>query len=137
MQDSVRTVLVVEDDDGIRNLLRTLFRLAGFDVISCQDGSEALDLLQARGGNVHLMVTDINLGPAMDGIELAESLRAIHPSIKILYISGREEDVRIEREVASGLAHFVMKPFTPRSLIEKAKAILDSVPVTASASASR
>ena len=134
MQDSVRTVLVVEDEDGIRNLLRTLFRLAGFDVISCQDGSEALDLLQARGGNVHLMVTDINLGPAMDGIELAESLRAIHPSIKILYISGREEDERMDREIASGLAQFVMKPFTPRGLIEKARGILATVPVTVSSS---
>jgi two-component system, cell cycle sensor histidine kinase and response regulator CckA len=134
MQDSVRTVLVVEDEDGIRSLLRTLFRLAGFDVISCQDGAEALDLLHARGGNVHLMVTDINLGPSMDGIELAESLRAIHPSLKVLYISGQDEEERMDREVAAGLAHFVMKPFTPRGLIEKAKAILASVPVTASSS---
>ena len=130
MQDTVHTVLVVEDEDGVRNLIRTLFRLAGFDVLSCQDGPEALDLMQTRGGNIHLLVTDINLGPDMDGMELAEDLRALHPSLKVLYISGREEEERLGREVAGGLASFLMKPFTPRSLTEKAKAMLSLVPIT-------
>jgi two-component system cell cycle sensor histidine kinase/response regulator CckA len=134
MQDLVRTVLVVEDEDGVRNLIRTLFRLEGFDVLSCQDGPEALDLMSARGGNIHLVVTDINMGPYMDGFELAESLRAVYPSVKILYISGQEEEERMVREVARGQAFFLMKPFTPRSLTEKAKAILAMAPLTSASS---
>jgi DNA-binding NtrC family response regulator len=130
MQDSVRTVLVVEDEDGIRNLMRTLFRLAGFEVLSCQDGPEALDLMRARGGNIHLVVTDVNLGLEMDGIEMAENLRAMHPGVKILYISGDDGQDRIGREVSEGRAHFLMKPFTPRGLTDKALAILAQDPIT-------
>ncbi|MDB5104149.1 MAG: Hybrid sensor histidine kinase [Fibrobacteres bacterium] len=135
MQDMIRTVLVVEDEDGVRNLLRTLFRLAGFEVLSCQDGMEALDLMHARGGNVHLLVTDINLGPAMDGIELAESLRAIHPCLKTLYISGEDEQDRLVREIATGQSQFLMKPFRTRDLTDKALEIL--APAIAAVTVSR
>ena len=128
MQDSIRTVLVVEDEDGVRNLIRTLLRLSGFDVLACQNGEEALDLMRARDGKVNLVVTDINLGPDMDGIEMAESLRAIYPSLKVLYISGMEEQDRIVHEVAGGQASFLMKPFTPSGLREKAEAMLSLVP---------
>ena len=134
MQDTIRTVLVVEDEDGIRNLIRTLFRLAGFDVISCQDGFEALDLMRARGGNVQLLITDINLGPDMDGIELAESLRAIHPSLKTLFISGEEDHERLGPEIASGLSHFLMKPFKTRDITDKALEILSSAVATVTSS---
>lgn len=130
MEDSVRTILVVEDDDGVRNLIRTLLRLAGFEVVSCQDGSEALDLMAVRGGNIHLMVTDVNLGPDMDGVEMAEHLRTRHPSLKVLYISGAEEQERLRDEIACGRAHFMMKPFTPRGLTETAKSILAGRSVT-------
>jgi CheY-like chemotaxis protein len=132
MQDSVRTVLVVEDEDTVRNLLRTLLRLAGFEVLSCQDGSEALDLLAARGGEVNLLVTDIHLGPDMDGFELADALRARQPSLKVLYISGQDEEDRIAQEVTGGSAHFLLKPFTPRKFTEKAKELV-AMPATAGA----
>jgi CheY-like chemotaxis protein len=131
MQDTVRTVLVVEDEDGVRNLIRTLLRLAGYDVLSCQDGPEAIDLLNARGGNIHLVVTDINLGPIMDGVELAENLRSLFPAIKVLYISGRDEEERLAREIATGQAWFLMKPFTPRALAEQVKSILAGVAAAA------
>ena len=131
MQDMVRTVLVVDDEDAVRNLLRMLFRLAGFEVLSCASGAEALDLLRERGGNIHLAVTDINLDPQMDGIELAGCLRAIHPSLKVLYISGLEEQERLGAELASGNSYFLMKPFKAKDLTEKAREILSSVAATA------
>lgn len=132
MQDTVQTVLVVDDDDGVRNLMRMLFRLAGFNVLSCESGAEALDLLRERGGNIQLAVTDINLDPQMDGIELAGNLRALHPSLKILYISGMEEEERLVAELASGNSYFLMKPFKARDLTDKAREILSAVPATAS-----
>ena len=132
MQDTVRTVLVVDDEDVVRNLLRMLFRLAGFEVLSCASGAEALDLLRERGGNIHLAVTDINLDPQMDGIELAGSLRAIHPSLKVLFISGLEEQERLGAELASGNSYFLMKPFKARDLTGKALEILSGTAATAS-----
>jgi DNA-binding response OmpR family regulator len=129
MQDTARTVLVVEDDDGVRSLIRTLFRLEGFDVLSSQDGEEALDLARTRNGAIGLVITDINLGPDMDGLELAAGLRAIHPFTKVLYISGQDEDERLRPELALGLSGFLMKPFTPRSLTEKARSLLASLPL--------
>jgi two-component system cell cycle sensor histidine kinase/response regulator CckA len=132
MLDTIQTVLVVDDEDGIRNLIRTLFRLEGYEVLSCASGMEALDLLGARGGRVHLLVTDINLDPLMDGTELADSLRALQPSIKVLYISGMEEMERYGAEVASGRAHFLMKPFKAKDITAKAREILSAVSVPAS-----
>jgi len=130
MMDTMHTVLIVDDEDVIRNLIRTLFRLAGYEVLSCQSGLEALELMQARGGNVHLLVTDINLDPIMDGVELAESLRAFYPAIKVLFISGMEDRERLGDELASGRAHFLAKPFRPRDLTDKADEILSGSSAT-------
>ncbi len=124
MHDSIKTVLVVEDEDAVRGLLRTLLRLAGYSVLTCSDGAEALDLMAARGGVVHLLITDINLGPDMDGIELAEALRAAQTGMKVLYISGHEEPDRLAPSLASGSARFLMKPFTPGAFRESTSALL-------------
>lgn len=124
MHETVYTVLIVDDDDGVRNLIRTLLRLSGIEALSCQDGEEALDLLRARGGTIQLVISDVNLGPAMDGIELAENLRALYPSLKTLYISGREDEERLNREVENGTAFFLAKPFRPRTLVENVQFIL-------------
>jgi two-component system, cell cycle sensor histidine kinase and response regulator CckA len=131
MSDTLHTVLIVDDEDAVRNLIRTLFRLAGYEVLSCPSGPEALDLMAARGGNVHLLVTDINLGPLMDGIELAESLRAFYPALKVLYISGMEERERLDPELAGGRAHFLQKPFKTREITAKADEMLSRSTVTA------
>lgn len=130
-QDTVKTVLVVEDEDAVRNLLRTLLRLAGYEVLSCQDGDEAVDLLEARGGEVNLLITDINLGRGLDGFAVAEALRARQPSLKVLYISGEDEEGRVSREMASGASHFLVKPFTPRAFTERVRLFLDAVPAPA------
>jgi two-component system, cell cycle sensor histidine kinase and response regulator CckA len=132
MQDTVQTVLVVDDEEGIRNLMRMLFRLAGYNVLSCASGAEALDLLRERGGNIQLAITDINLDPGMDGIELAGNLRAIFPSLKVLYISGLEDQERLGAELASGNAYFLMKPFKAKELTGMAREILSAIAATAS-----
>ena len=132
-QDSVTTVLVVDDEDAVRSLLRTLLRLAGYEALACRDGAEALDLLAARGGDVQLLITDINLGPDMDGFELADALRASQPALKVLFISGDEAE-RAGREMASGHTQFLAKPFTPRAFTDTARALLAAANITVSAS---
>lgn len=120
MQDSVRTVLVIEDEDSVRNLLRTMLRLAGYEALSCRDGDEALDLMEARGGTIHLLITDVNLGSGPDGFETAERLRERQPSLKVLFISGEDEGVAAARGRAPRPSddRFLPKPFTPKEFGE-------------------
>ena len=117
MQDTVRTVLVIEDEDAVRHLLRTMLRLAGYEALSCRDGDEALDLMEARGGTVHLLITDLNLGNGPDGFEIAGKLRERQPSLKVLFISGEDEGGRAmrDREPGSSEDFFLPKPFTPKA----------------------
>lgn len=131
MQASVQTVLVIEDDDAVRSLLRTLLRLSGYEVLSCQQGAEALDLMEARGGTVQLLITDVNLGAGMDGFEAAECLRLRHPGLKVLYMSGEEEADRHSGSASRGSDRFIMKPFTPRAFIAETAELLRSVSANA------
>ena len=131
MEDTVRTILVIEDEDGVRNLLRTLLRLSGYEVVSCQDGPDALDLMEARGGSLHLLITDVNLGSGMDGFEAADRLRARQPGLKVLYMSGRDEsEAREGRSLGTGDG-FLPKPFTPRGFTDTVARMLR--PVSANA----
>lgn len=131
MEDTVRTILVIEDEDGVRNLLRTLLRLSGYEVVSCQDGPDALDLMEARGGSLHLLITDVNLGSGMDGFEAAARLRDRQPDLKVLYMSGRDEsEAREGRPLGAGDA-FIAKPFTPRGFTDTVARMLR--PVSANA----
>lgn len=120
------TVLVVEDNDTVRKLMGMLFRLDGFEVVACADGAQALECMRG-GAGAHLVVTDLNLGPDMDGIELAESMRAVFPSIRILYVSGDTESERLRSEILSGHAAFLLKPFKPQDLTRTARALLQGV----------
>ena len=131
MQDTVQTVLVIEDEDTVRALLRTLLRLAGYEVLTCQQGDEAVDLMEARGGSIQLLITDVNLGAGMDGFEAAERLRARQPLLKVLFMSGEEEADRPERNAAAASEHFLLKPFTPRAFGDAVRALL--LPVKANA----
>ena len=130
MQDTVQTILVIEDEDAVRHLLRTLLRLAGYEVLSCQDGAEALDLMEARGGTIQLLITDVNLGAGMDGFEAAQALRSRMPSLKVLYMSGEEGADPLAGH--AGIAErFLLKPFTPRSFTDAVRTML--IPVSENA----
>lgn len=126
MTDFKPTVLVVEDEEGVRNLIVTILRLSGYDAIHCSDVVEALDLLAVHGNYIQLMVTDVNLGPDLGGIDLARGLRIPYPHLRVLYVSGLVEEGPVSTEVNGGHAAFLAKPFTPKTLIEKVKAVLST-----------
>jgi DNA-binding response OmpR family regulator len=125
MQDLKQTILVVEDDDGIRTLIATILRLSGYDVIAFADGDEALEKLRERSQTVHLLITDIDLGPFMDGLELAQGLRTLFPSVQVLYITGLSDRQEMLLEINQGQAGFLSKPFKPSTLTGKVHAMLN------------
>src|SRR4051812_36313855 len=82
-----KRVLVVEDEPGVRSVMKAMLLEAGFEVIVAKDGASALHELWKRGGNVQMLVTDVDMG-RMNGMELAESVRSEYPALPILFISG-------------------------------------------------
>lgn len=122
--DARPLILLVEDEDGIRSLISTLLRFSGFDVLGCGDGEEALEIAKAQGMRIRLVLTDVNLGWNRSGLDLAHDLRILLPSIPILYISGREDEAEVIREVDEGRASFLAKPFTPKSLTGMVSALV-------------
>jgi two-component system cell cycle sensor histidine kinase/response regulator CckA len=110
------TVLVVEDDDALRDLVRVVLEPAGYEVRLAADGEDAL-----RHPDPDLLITDI-LMPGMNGRELADRLLARAPRTRVLFISGYAgEDVELEDG-----ARFLAKPFTPGELLEQVRALLAS-----------
>lgn len=125
MQEFKPTVLVVEDEPGVRNLIVTILRLSGFEALHCADAVEAEDLMAVHGNYIQLVVSDVNLGPDASGVELARSLQAQNSHLRVLYISGLVDEGPVAQEVSAGRAHFIAKPFTPKSLTAKVTAILE------------
>jgi PAS domain S-box-containing protein len=109
-----QTVLVVEDDSGLRSLLKRGLELAGCDVLDAPDGAAALDAARDHRGPIALLVTDVVM-PGMNGPQLAEALRWSRPGMRVLFITGCSEDAL----PASGLpsnASVLEKPFTLQAL---------------------
>ncbi len=120
---SARTVLVVEDEAGIRMLMRKILDRQGYNVIEATRGDEALQIVQSRKTPVQLLVTDLVM-PQMSGRELAERLTRTQPSLKVLYVSGFTDDEAIRSGSLGPGSAFLQKPFTLGSLVEKVREVL-------------
>ena len=117
------TILVVEDEAGIRALVRKILRRQGYEVLEAANGQDALALCREHGQRVELLITDV-LMPQMGGRELVERLQTQGHDMKVLYVSGYTDDTAIySGELPSGTA-FLQKPFTLGSLLDKVKEVL-------------
>ncbi len=119
------TVLLVEDDEGVRALLRDELRKLGYRVVEARNGIEACLVATPYIGKLKLLLTDIVM-PGMSGTELARHLRMIKPELKILFMSGYADDIGI-RDGDMAIAYF-QKPFTPESLAGMVRQLLDRQP---------
>jgi len=118
------TLLLVEDQDAVREFTATMLETFGYRVLRASNGPEAITTAEKHPGAIDLLVTDIIL-PVMDGRVLAEKLRGIHPEAKVLYISGYSDE-RIGRGGAfDSDFELLQKPFTPEALGERVRKILN------------
>jgi DNA-binding NtrC family response regulator len=116
------TVLVAEDEEGVRELAVETLARRGYRVLSAASGEEAVKLAGAYDGTIHLLISDVVM-PGMKGPELADRLRAMRPGMRVLLISGYAADVVTPADLIE--AAFLTKPFAPAALLKAVKHILD------------
>ncbi|HMD40387.1 MAG TPA: ATP-binding protein [Candidatus Acidoferrum sp.] len=126
-QRSLKTILVVEDEEDVRTLVSEYLISMGYRVLTACDGTEALEIAQRLGKEIHLLLTDVVM-PKMRGPELAERLKPILPKLKIIYMSGYLEQNEGNRSFLEG-AYFLDKPFSRDVLARQIEeALRSSIP---------
>lgn len=124
------TVVLVEDEASLRELIRECLEADGYTVLEARYGTEALEICERHVGLIHLLMTDVVM-PGMSGRELAERVRAARPEMRVLYMSGYTDDAVVIRGVLSEDMAFLQKPFTPEALALKVREVLDAAPPAA------
>jgi two-component system cell cycle sensor histidine kinase/response regulator CckA len=119
------TILVAEDEEQVRTLVREVLRRKGYDVLAASSPGEALLIAERHPGPIHLLLTDLVM-PQISGRELAGRLAVGRPNMQVLYMSGYTEDEEIQRQVDEGRAVFLPKPVTPEVLLRTVRELLDS-----------
>src|SRR5262245_34920467 len=121
------TLLVVENEAAIRNLLKMALQRNGYTVLAAESGHEALQLVRDHHGAIHLLITDVMM-PDMDGPELVRQLSAIRPETRTLFMSGYMDDTLGQHGVLPSNVNFIQKPFSPRVIAQRVRDILDGTP---------
>jgi two-component system cell cycle sensor histidine kinase/response regulator CckA len=118
------TILLVEDEEAVRRLVRRTLEQQGYQLVVAASGTEALEMAKNHPGPIQLVITDVVM-PQMGGQQLAERLKALRPEIQVLYVSGYTESaVARSGSLAKGDT-FLQKPFTPLALVRRVRGLLD------------
>ena len=129
------TVLLVEDEESVRELVRVTLISRGYKVLEAENGESGLRIAEATKGPIDILVTDVVM-PGMGGRELAKRLVALRPGTSVLYLSGYTEDAIVTQGALSPGTAFLQKPFTLQNLAKKVREVLRSRQQAKSASAS-
>jgi len=133
--DGSETVLLVEDEECVRELVRITLLARGYKVLEAADGEAGLRVAQSFKGDIDILITDVVM-PGLGGRELAKRLLALRPGISLLFLSGYTEDAVISEIAPGPSVAFLQKPFTLQNLAKKVREILRARPASASESTS-
>lgn len=118
------TVLVVEDEEMIRRLVRESLETYGYNILEAASGGEAIVICEQHHDEIALVVTDVIM-PRMNGPELVERIRVFVPDMQVLYMSGYLDDIILDLGIFESDTAFLQKPFTLESLARKVRQVLD------------
>jgi PAS domain S-box-containing protein len=125
MMAGTETVLLVEDEEMVREMAREILRESGYQVLEARHGQEALLVAEQHHGPIHVMLSDVVM-PQMSGRELAEQLSPRRREMKVLYMSGYTDDAIVHHGVLDEGMAFIEKPFTPLALARKLREVLST-----------
>jgi two-component system cell cycle sensor histidine kinase/response regulator CckA len=123
--DGTETVLLVEDDEGVRGVCEAILTEHGYKVIAAQNGEEALKVFNRNRGAIDLLVTDVVM-PGISGPELAGQTKPFRNNMRVLYVSGYAEDAIVHHGKLDPGISFLQKPFSPNDLLLKVREVLDA-----------
>ncbi|GAA3335695.1 hypothetical protein GCM10020358_05000 [Amorphoplanes nipponensis] len=118
------TVLVVDDEEDLRDIMRRMLERRGFATLVAGDRESAVAVCRQHAGVIDVLVTDLNL-PGDSGGELARTLTGLRPGLGVVYISGLPKDIAVAKGLIDADALLVKKPFTSDLLLEALRSILD------------
>jgi PAS domain S-box-containing protein len=120
-------ILVVDDDEAVRNVSKRILERSGFRVLVAVDGVDGLAVFREHQSEVRAVLLDVTM-PRMGGEETFRKLRQLAPDVRVLLSSGYSAQEATSRFAGKGLAGFVEKPFTPQVLVEHLRAVLEAPP---------
>jgi two-component system cell cycle sensor histidine kinase/response regulator CckA len=123
--DASETILLVEDQAEVRNLVRRVLEARGYHVLEAASGQDALRLIVQYVGAIDLLLTDLMM-PGMTGREVALLLAPAHPKMKVLYLSGYTDESIVPHGLLEPGSAFLPKPFSAEALARKIRAVLDA-----------
>src|SRR5581483_12152290 len=121
-RSGTETILVVEDEPGVRALASAALSRQGYTVLEAGQGSEALDLCARYTGVIHLVLTDLVM-PGMSGRQMAGQLATIRPNAKVVYMSGYTDDVAVRHGLVGPSFAYLQKPFSLAALTQKVREV--------------
>ncbi|MDX1925695.1 MAG: PAS domain-containing protein [Pirellulaceae bacterium] len=124
-KSGTETILLVEDENAVRNIVRIVLTRYGYKVLEAANGNEALEIVSSCESPIHMLLTDVVM-PGMHGPEVAKAVVSQIPAIRVIYMSGYVDDARTREGLADPTASFIQKPFSSEDLAHKVRAILDA-----------
>ena len=122
---ATETILLVEDEEGVREVAREFLEIMGYKVLEARSPADAMRIAQEHPGEIHMLLTDVVM-PEMGGRDLAERLHQVRPRMKVLYMSGYTDDAIVHHGVLDAGTPFLQKPFARDALERKIREVLRS-----------
>ncbi len=122
-QHGTETVLVVENEEPVRNMILDVLSLHGYTALSAADGEEALRVARAHRGVLDLVIVDVVM-PGISGEALVQRLSADRPGLRVLFISGYTDDLILQHGLLRKGGNFLQKPFSVDDLVRKVREVL-------------
>lgn len=119
------TVLLIEDDHSVRNILREMLERSGYAVMEASDGEEGIAVYRNHGKGIHLIISDVMM-PKKNGRQVYDEIKELNSDAKVLFMSGYAADILDNSIITENGHNFIEKPMRPQELLGKIRKILDT-----------